>query len=105
MAKIFTDANFNDEVINAEGLVVVDFWAPWCGPCQMIGPIIEDLANKYEGKVIIGKMNVDENQEIPMKFEIQGIPAIKFFKDGELVDELVGAQSKQVFIDKIESLL
>jgi thioredoxin 1 len=105
MATIFTDANWQDEVENYSGLVMVDFWATWCGPCQMVVPIIDELAKEYEGKAKIGKMNVDENKEIPTKMGIQGIPAIKFFKNGQLVGELVGAQPKQVFVEKLDELL
>jgi len=104
MSAIFTDANFQAEVLDSKELVVVDFWAPWCGPCQMVLPIIDELAKEYEGSVKVGKMNVDENQAIPQKMGIMGIPAIKFFKGGEMVGELTGAQSKEVFVAKIEEL-
>ena len=104
MAAVFTDDNFQSDVLDSQQLVVVDFWAPWCGPCQMLGPIIEELATEYEGEVVIGKMNVDENQETPQKYGIMGIPAVKFYKGGEVVDEVVGAQGKQAFVDKIEAL-
>jgi thioredoxin 1 len=102
MAFTFTDANFTDEVENAEGLVVVDFWAVWCGPCQMLGPIIEELAVEYEGQVKIGKLDVDANQVISQKYGIMGIPAVKFFKNGEVVHEITGVQPKEVIQEKIE---
>jgi thioredoxin 1 len=102
MAATFTDDNFQSEVIDSDILVVVDFWAPWCGPCQMIGPIIEELATEYEGKVKIGKMNVDENEKTPQEMGIMGIPAIKFFKGGKQVAELTGAQPKDALKAKIE---
>lgn len=85
--------------------VVVDFWAPWCGPCQMISPIIEEMAVKYEGKVVISKCNVDENSVIPMKYRVMNIPTILFFKNGEVVDKVVGAVPKKDLDNKIASLL
>lgn len=102
MAATFTDENFQDEVISSSMLVLVDFWAPWCGPCQMIGPVIEELATEYEGKVKIGKINVDENQKVPQEMGIMGIPAMKFFKGGKQVDEITGAHPKEAIKAKIE---
>lgn len=99
-----SDSNF-DAILN-EGLpVMVDFWAPWCGPCRRVSPIVEELAGEYEGKVKICKCNVDENDAIPMKYSIRNIPTLLFFKNGELVDRLVGAVPKQEIEDKIKSLL
>ena len=101
----FTDQNFEEEVEKSELPVLVDFWAMWCGPCQMMGPIIEELAKKFEGKIKIGKLNVDENPEIAKKYEVLGIPALKFFKSGEIVDEITGLQPKEIIIEKIEGLI
>lgn len=95
MEQIFTDANFEQEVLKSAKTVLVDFWAPWCGPCQMMGPIIEELAKEMEGKVKIGKMNVDENPAISEKFGIMSIPSIKIYKDGKVVKEFTGVQSKE----------
>ena len=104
MAKEITDANFN-ELVKGETPVVVDFWAEWCGPCRMIGPIVDELATEYEGKVIVGKMNVDENNDVPGEYGIRSIPTILFFKGGELIDKHVGAASKNVLEDKLKALL
>jgi thioredoxin 1 len=103
-AKIFNDENFQEEVLNSSKLTVVDFWAPWCGPCQMVVPIIEELAKEYSEEVKIGKMNVDENRETPMNYGVMGIPNIAFFKNGEKVGEIVGANPKEVIKAKIEEL-
>ncbi|MFR9165562.1 MAG: thioredoxin [Dysgonomonas sp.] len=104
MAKEITDATFQ-EVLNSGKPVVIDFWAEWCGPCRMVGPIIEELANEYADKVIIGKVDVDQNDEITAKFGIRNIPTILFFKNGEVVDKQVGASQKSVLVDKINKLL
>ena len=104
MALQFTDGNIK-EAINSGKPVVVDFWAEWCGPCRMVGPIIEELANEYEGKVIIGKLDVDENTETPQEYGIRNIPTILFFKDGQIVDKRIGAAQKSAFVAKIEALL
>lgn len=99
-----SDSNF--DAILAEGLpVMVDFWAPWCGPCRRVSPIVEELAGEYAGKVNICKCNVDENDNIPLKYSIRNIPTLLFFKDGQLVDRLVGAVPKQEIEDKLKSLL
>ncbi|MDR0937844.1 MAG: thioredoxin [Mediterranea sp.] len=99
-----TNENFKD--ILAEGKpVVIDFWAPWCGPCRMVGPIIEELATEYEGKVIVGKCNIDECDELTTEFGIRNIPTVLFFKDGQVVDKQVGATGKPKFVEKINSIL
>ena len=104
MAIEITDANY-EQYANSGQLVVVDFWAPWCGPCRAIAPTIDELFKEYEGKAIIGKLNVDDNPEIPQKFRVTSIPTIVFVKDGQLVDRQVGAVSKSVLASKIESLI
>jgi len=99
-----SDSNF--ETVLSEGLpVMVDFWAPWCGPCRRVSPIVEELAGEYEGKVKICKCNVDENDAVPMKYAIRNIPTLLFFKNGQLVDRLVGAVPKQEIEEKLNSLL
>ncbi len=105
MAHEFTDANFKQEVLDSEKLSVIDFWAEWCGPCRAIGPVIEDLSKEYDGKVNIGKVNVDNNPQISMNYGITSIPAILFVKGGKVVDKLVGAQPKANFVKKIEQHL
>ena len=99
-----TDSNFND-VISKNKTVLVDFWAEWCGPCRMISPIIEELANEYEGKAIIGKLDVDSNQESSVKYGVRSIPTILTFKDGEIVDRQVGAVPKETLTNVIDSQL
>jgi len=99
-----TDSNF-EEIINSEKPVLVDFWAEWCGPCKMIGPLVEELANEFEGKAIIGKVDVDANPEISAKFGIRSIPTLLVFKGGEIVDKQVGAVPKSVLSEKIEAQL
>ncbi len=98
-----TAANF--EEITNNGVSMVDFWAPWCGPCRMIAPVIDELAGDFEGKANICKVNTDEQQDLAVKFGIRSIPTILFMKNGQVVDQMVGASSKQAFTDKINSLL
>lgn len=99
-----TDANF-EEVINNDKPVLVDFWAEWCGPCKMIGPVVEELAADYDGKAVIGKVNVDENPAVSAKFGIRSIPTLLVFKGGEIVDKQVGAVPKGVLSQKIDAQL
>jgi len=105
MAKYveLNSSNFEDTI--KEGVTMVDFWAPWCGPCRMIAPVVEELAEDFEGKATIAKVNTDEEQDIAVKFGIRSIPTILFFKDGEVVDQMVGAAGKGVFTEKINALL
>ncbi|MCX8020403.1 MAG: thioredoxin [Chitinophagaceae bacterium] len=103
MAKEFTDANFQTEVLESDKLCIVDFWAEWCGPCRAIAPVIDELSKEYEGVVNIGKLNVDHNPEVTMQYGITNIPSILFIKNGQVVDKLVGAQPKSVFVKKIEA--
>jgi len=107
MTKEFTSKNFQNEVLDSKIPVFVDFWAPWCGPCQMMGPIIEKLAKDYENKIKIGKFNVDEkdSQEISSKYGIQGIPAFKIFKNGEVVAEFVGGRSEDDIKIELEKFI
>jgi thioredoxin 1 len=104
MAFQFTDSNFQETAL-AGGVAVVDFWAEWCGPCRLIGPIIDELSTEYDGKVRIGKVNVDENPEISMKYGIRSIPTILIIKDGEVVDKQVGVTTKATLQSKIASHL
>lgn len=103
MAQEFTDANFQEKVIDSDKLTMIDFWAEWCGPCRAIGPVVDELAQEYAGKVNIGKVDVDKNPEVSAEYGITSIPAILFVKDGKVVDKLVGAQPKANFVKKIEA--
>lgn len=100
-----TTATWDKEVLGFNGIVMVDFWAVWCGPCRMIAPTIEELAKEYAGKIKVAKLNTDENQDIASKYKIMGIPTIMFFKNGERVDQIVGAVPKGQLKTKIDSLL
>ena len=102
MAAVFTDSNFETEVLQADKLSVIDFWAPWCGPCLALGPTIETLAKEYDGKVKVGKVNVDENPQLSINYGITSIPAVLFIKNGQVVDKQVGAAPKSVFEKKIQ---
>ena len=104
MTAEFTDENIK-EIINSGKPVVIDFWAEWCGPCRMVGPLVEELAKEYDGKVVIGKMDVDNNVDTPNEYGIRNIPTILFFKDGQLVDKQVGATQKSALTAKVEALL
>lgn len=103
MAKTFTDSNFQQEVLSSDKLSVVDFWATWCGPCIALGPTIETLATEYDGRVNVGKVNVDENSNVSMQYGITSIPCILFIKDGKVVDKQVGVVPKSVLEKKIQS--
>ena len=98
----FTDATFASEVLQATGLVLVDFWAPWCGPCRMVGPIIDEIAQEHGDKVCIGKLNVDENPGVASKFGVMSIPTIMLFKDGQPDKKIIGARSKADFEREFE---
>ncbi|MCE1189339.1 MAG: thioredoxin [Ignavibacteria bacterium] len=100
-----TDSNFDSEVLKSDLPVLVDFWAPWCGPCRMVGPVVEELAEKYNGKVKVVKVNTDENQEVSMRFGIRSIPTLGIFKDGEVVDGVVGAVAKQYLESKLQPFI
>jgi thioredoxin 1 len=102
MAVELTDVNFKEKVLDSDKLSVVDFWAEWCGPCRAIGPVIEELSKEYDGKITVGKVNVDHNPQVSMNYGITSIPAILFVKGGQVVDKLVGAQPKANFVKKIE---
>ncbi len=102
---IVTDANFEQEVLKHNGPVMVDFWATWCGPCRMLGPVVEELAKEYEGKVKVCKLNTDEGPDTSMKYRITSIPTIIFFKNGEVAGQAVGLQSKSALQEKLNSLL
>ncbi len=105
MALEITDGNYAELVESSDKLVVLDFWAEWCGPCKMIGPIIEELHTEYAEKVVIGKVDVDSNNETSAKHKVRNIPTILFIKNGEVVDKMVGNQQKKTLVDKIESLM
>lgn len=105
MAAVYTDANFEADVLKADKLTIVDFWAPWCGPCLQLGPTIDALSKEYEGKVNVGKLNVDENPKISVDYGITSIPCVLFIKDGKVVDKQIGAAPKPAFDKKIQKLL
>jgi thioredoxin 1 len=98
-------ATWDKEVLKADGLTMVDFWAAWCGPCQMIAPVVEELATEYSGRLKVAKLNTDENPDIASRYQVMGIPTLMFFKGGQAIDRIVGAASKKQFKEKIEALL
>ena len=100
-----TDANFEQEVTKSELPVLIDFWAVWCGPCKMIAPLVEELAGEYEGKIKIGKVDVDSNPQISMNYGIRSIPTLLVFKDGKVVDQIIGAVPKQAIASKLDAQL
>lgn len=105
MAVELTDSNFEEMVLKSDKPVLVDFWAEWCGPCRMVAPIVAEISTEYEGKAIVGKLDVDSNPEVANKFGIRNIPTILFFKNGEVADKQVGAVPKSVLASKMEGLL
>ncbi len=98
-----TDQNFKPEILDSDKVALVDFWAAWCGPCQVLGPVIEELAGEYEGKAVIAKLNVDENPNTAAQYGIRSIPTMLIFKNGEVVDQMVGALPKNMIIEKINA--
>lgn len=105
MALEITDATFEEVVLKSDKPVMVDFWAAWCGPCRMVGPIIEEVSQEYDGKAVVGKVDVDANQQFAAKYGVRNIPTVLVFKDGEIVNRQVGVSPKQVYTDAIEALL
>lgn len=105
MAVQITDANFDELVKNSDKPVMIDFWAEWCGPCKMIGPLVEELSTEFDGKVLVGKLDVDNNPQVSVNFGIRNIPTILFFKNGEVVDKHVGVAPKNVLAAKLNALL
>jgi len=103
MALEFTDNNFEELVLKSDKPVLVDFWAEWCGPCRMVGPVVEEIAKEYDGKAVVGKLNVDFNPKVAMDYGIMSIPTLLFFKNGQLIDKQVGAVPKHVLVSKLES--
>ncbi len=105
MALEITDATFEEKVLKSDKPVLVDFWAAWCGPCRMVGPIIEELSHEYDGKAVIGKVDVDRHQEFAAKYGVRNIPTVLVFKDGEVVGRQVGVAPKNVYSEALDSLL
>ncbi len=101
----FNDKNFQADVINSTLPVLVDFWAPWCGPCRIVDPVVEEIAGEYDGKLKVGKLNTDDNREVAAKYGIMSIPTIMIFKNGEVKARIVGAQPKRAIVDKIDDVL
>ena len=105
MALEITDSNFEETVLKSDKPVMVDFWAAWCGPCRMVGPIIDELSNEYEGKAVVGKVDIDSNQQYAAQFGVRSIPTVLVFKNGELVDRKVGVSSKNDYAQALDNLI
>ncbi len=105
MALEITDSNFEETVLKSDKPVMVDFWAAWCGPCRMVGPIIDELSDEYEGKAVVGKVDIDSNQQYAAQFGVRNIPTVLVFKNGELVDRKVGVSSKNDYAQALENLI
>lgn len=105
MALEITDATFDDVVLKSDKPVMVDFWAAWCGPCRMVGPIIEEVSQEYDGKAVVGKVDVDANQQFAAKYGVRNIPTVLVFKDGEIVSRQVGVSPKKVYTEAIDAVL
>ena len=105
MAHEFSDATFQKEVLESDKVTLIDLWAEWCGPCRMMTPVIEELAKEYDGKAVVGKLNVDDNPKTPTDYNVRGIPTFLIFKNGELKDNVVGAVTKQTLKDKLDAII